>query len=902
MNNPPYNNPRIKVAGYAKRELFGNGIEYRNFTPDLVGLQVASEGGTPLFTMGNFNITTNMEPKSDKIFITNRFSNFISLTDLDLTLANANNLLSNNAGVLLNLDKGNLRYYAQFGSLNEFVRISLENIITNWPASLFVKNTALNSNNNVIVGNTYDNYIYDLANDVSTFRVNTNFINNIYQLNILKNGNIIDTFNASNDLRNVTVNYASYVVLINNTEYPVLNFTGATYSTNDYIFLEVKGNPFSGTSTGLTASNILYHIKPNKIKEETFFNQLPDFEYYLLNRLITPKYTATFNYSIKSDAGIVLYITDSVTWPTTDGYNIDFDTDEYINYATKLLEISTNNDLSTSDLMNRVLVSDSISSFDTAPINLYDLDKDSTGQKVTKTLRIYGRSFDELNNFIDGISFANTVSYNKQNNIPDIYIKNLARVLGWELTSSVIENDLLASYVTTSNSSYEGQSVGLTAVEADIELWRRIILNSPWLWKSKGARKSIEFLLKFIGVPLGLVKFNEYIYKADAPINMDLFVASLELNGLDTTDLSIYPVDRDGYPSPLPDNGSLYYQNYGLWFRQTGGAASTNDILSGNNPHLGPYDGGFAYINQFKALIPNFSAVTLTSETITTTNIVKLFTNYNEGDITNYTGDTYVKAINNDGSDIGDCIVVTSSITPDPNPQPTINGCGCSPASDDDALSVCMDIKEYVKPKPCYDLAYSATTTDFGYLSFEYYTYGTDKEIFYDKSIPPKPITNTSIYANKECCKANNGFPTIYSTMATDTMGEKIITNTGYVCCTTNDPKGNCGCNVACKWSPIFQPIYLPLNSTKQDIYMEFIKEDGSLGVTTPDGSHCLTGPNKYTEKAPNITDPYTGEIGYACRVTQNGLKDLNLGNSGIIASFLKQKRNGEIECCAILK
>lgn len=34
MNNPPYNNPRIKVVGYAKRELFGNGIEYRNFTPD----------------------------------------------------------------------------------------------------------------------------------------------------------------------------------------------------------------------------------------------------------------------------------------------------------------------------------------------------------------------------------------------------------------------------------------------------------------------------------------------------------------------------------------------------------------------------------------------------------------------------------------------------------------------------------------------------------------------------------------------------------------------------------------------------------------------------------------------------------------------------------------------------
>ena len=878
-------NPRVKVVGYAKRELFGNGIEYRNFSPDLVGLQIASEGGTPLFTMGNFNITTNMDPKSDKFFITNKFSNFVSLTDLDLTLADANKLLSNNAGVLLNLNKGNLKYNAQFGSLNEFVRISLENIITNWPASLFLSNIALDSNNNSIIGNTYDNYSYDYLTDTANFRVNTTFVKNNYQLNILKNGNVVDTFNSTNDLRNITVNYAAYAVLINNTEYSVLNFTGATYATNDYIFFTVKGDPFSGISS----SNISYHIKPNKIKEETFFNELPDFETHLLNRLIMPKYTATFNYSIKSEAGMILYVTDSVTWPTTDGYNIDFDTSAYIDYVTKLLDISTNNDLSTSDLMNRYLVSDSISSFDTAPINLYDLDQDSTGQKVTKTLRIYGRSFDEINNFIDGISFANTVSYNKQDNIPDIYIKNLARVLGWELTSSVIENGLLSSYVTTSNSTYEGQSVGLTAVEADVELWRRIILNSPWLWKSKGARKSIEFLLRFIGAPLGLVTFNEYIYKAEAPIDMDLFRAALTLNNLDNTDLSIYPIDSNGYPLPLADTSSLYYQNYGLWFRETGGANSTHDILTGNNPHLGPYDGGYAYINQFKGLIPNFSAVTITGETITT-GTTALFTNYNIGDITNYSGDTYVDAINNDGSDIGDCVVVVSTIIPDPIPQSTENECGCSPASDDDALSICIDIKDEVAPKVCKDMAYSPKLSDFGYSYFFYFIYDIEGNVLYDNTTP---FLNSSIYTTKECCKANNGNPTIYSTMENN-----VLINTGYVCCTAQ----NCGCNVACQWSPIYQPILLPLNSTQQDKYMEFIKEDGSLGVTTPDGSHCLIGNARFTIPTPGITDPYTGEVGFACKLTQNGLEDLARGEYGEMAIFLTQKRNKEIECCETLK
>lgn len=888
MNNPPYDNPRVKVVGYAKRQLFGNGIEYRNFSPDLVGLQIASEGGTPLFTMGNFNITTNMDPKSDKFFITKKFSNFVSLTDLDLTLADANKLLTDNAGVLLNLDKTNLKYSAQFGSLSEFIRISLENIITNWPASLYVTNFALDANNNSIIGNTYDSYTYDNFSDTAFFRVNTTFITNRYQLNILKNGSILDTFNAGNNLRNVTANYAAYAVLINNTEYSVLNFTGATYSTNDYVYFSVKGDPFSGIST----SNVSYHIKPNKIKEETFFNELPDFEANLLNRLVIPKYTSKFNYSIKSDGGVVVYASDSVTWPTSDGYNIDFDTSSYVDYATQLLNIATNNDLSTSDLMNRVLVSDSISSFDTAPINLYDLDQDSTGQKVTKTLRIYGRNFDEINNFIEGISFANTVSYNKLNNIPDIYVKNLARVLGWELMTSVVENGLLASYVKTAKSTYEGQSVGLTPVEADIELWRRLILNSPWLWKSKGARKSIEFLLKFIGAPGGLVTFNEYIYKAEAPIDIDLFKIALDLNGLDSTDLSIYPIDGNGYPHPLADTGSLYYQNYGLWFRETGGANSTQDILTGNNPHLGPYDGGYAYINQFKGLIPNFSAVTLTAETITT-GTTALFTNYDIGTITNYTGPVYVDTMNDDGTDIGKCVIVTSTIIPDPMPQPLITECGCACPEDDDALSICVKIIQGESEPICKEMSEPPRNEGFGFISFINYIYNPNGDKIYDYY--GNPISDMTIYTTKECCIANNGFPTIYNQV---NYTNNTITNTGYVCCATNKPEGGCGCTVACKWKLVFDALLLPINSTAQDKYLEFIKEDGSLGVVTPDGSHCPVDDLNYTIITPGITDPYTGEVGCGCKLTQNGLYDLAMGSFGEMAKYFQSKQKNKINCC----
>ena len=77
-------NDRIKVAGYARRIFFNDNIEYRNFSPDLVGLQFTSDGGTALFTNGNFTITTNLDPKPNVIFTQGTKSQLYDLDDVVL--------------------------------------------------------------------------------------------------------------------------------------------------------------------------------------------------------------------------------------------------------------------------------------------------------------------------------------------------------------------------------------------------------------------------------------------------------------------------------------------------------------------------------------------------------------------------------------------------------------------------------------------------------------------------------------------------------------------------------------------------------------------------------------------------------------------------------------------------
>jgi len=869
-------NNKIKVVGYAQKQVFNGQIEYRNFSDDLVGLQKTD--GTSTFTLGNFAITSTLDAKPSKIFTTNKFSNFVSLCDLDLSEEESAVLLTNNAEVKLKLDKSDMCNYAYFGSLLEYVRVSLEDIITKWPASLYA-----NPNKGLLTTNlTIEDYNYVALVDEATFKVNVNFIRNPYQLNYLQNGSTLDTFNEGNDMRNVTVNYLNYSVLVDDTEYGVLEFTGATQQTDDFLYFKVKGNPFVGI-TGTTGTT-KYHIKPNKLKEEEFFNALPDFENNLLNRFTVPKYTSIYKYPRVTEEGSIIYDTRTLTWPVTDGYNIDFDSTEYTSFVSDLIEIATEFDESKTNLMVRFLTAESISDFDTIP-RCDGNEDDTAGQKMNRTLKIYGREYDEIKRRIDGIQYANTVTYDQLNNTPDATLKYLARTMGWGLVSSVLENDLLKDYVTSNPSTYSGMSRGYTAVEAEVEMWRRIILNSPWIWKSKGARKSIEFLFKFIGAPDGLIEFNEFIYVAKNAIDVDLFKQLLVENGLEP-DIDLYNIDSDGYPRVQNNNPDMYFQKGGLWYRQTAGTGATIDIVTGNNPHVGPYDGGAAFINQFNNLIPNFSAVTVSSTT-TTTGTTNLFTNYKSGTINSYVGDYYVDIVSEEDVAIEDCVVVTTDKVLDPYPTASeLTECGCEVEEEDYALKIgveCGTKGESVTPSSVNCNTYLVDTKESRY----------DEMIFVYQKIDefgnPTNSNYQTLYVSQECCKAFGG-NSVYDedwVVANGDTPAKLI-NCGYLCCKS----GKCGCSATCDWSLATNQLSeMPILAPYTMNFLLFNKQDGTTTPITPTGCSCIVG---YTTPV-TVTDPNTGEEGIGCMLNEKGVEDFNSkGNTLYYTSYNAKTREYE--------
>ena len=666
----------IIVSGYAQRVFYPSGVEYRNYAADLVGNQSAT--GNSIFTSNNFVVTTNINPKSNLVYNTDKFSNFF--TQNTLSIDSTIQTLTN-ADVTLNIDPSRLDSYAYYGSLKEFVRVSLETIITNWPASLYITN--IQPLDGSTTGNTVTNYTYNPITNQSTFNVDTDFIINNYSINYLISG--VDIEDNSKPLKTIASSYTEYVIDNDLGVFPVLGFTGATNLLGDSLTFTVKGQAF----TGGTDSVEVFHIRPNNIEKEKFFKSLNGFENYILNRQSLPIYSAEFTYPNKTDLGVLLYQSEKLTWPITDGYNLDFMSQPYIDYASRLVEISEGFDNNKTDLIHRYLTAESISSFDTA-------EDDGDGMKITKLLRVMGRNFDDIKQYIDGIAFGNQITYNKKDNVPDDLVKVLARSMGWQTTASLIDNDVINYFLTPSDSTYEGQSVGMTTAESEVELWRRLIMNSPWLFKSKGTRKAIEFLLGFIGTPNGLIEFKEYIYKADKPVDVELIKEIYEELNI-PLDYNQVWFDSDGYPKTVRNTPNMYFQKGGLWYRETAGQNAHTYISEGNNPHIGPYNGGKEYLSNFSCLIPDFNPLTIVKDTITNED-TKLYVNYNDGRInactTGSTIDNYFTTLMPDNSNGEQCYETLVEKIVDPYPTVELTDCDCPVEDCDESIKISITKKD----------------------------------------------------------------------------------------------------------------------------------------------------------------------------------------------------------------
>ena len=599
------------------------------FSDNLVGFQLVAGGG---LTQGNFEFTTGVTEKSNRTFTTGVFSNPINLEGLGLNnIAQSKLIVENNFKVYPNFDLTQVTNFTSYGSLVKRISTSIETIVNYFPAALEV--TLMDEN--YITGVTATNIVYNEILNETKIELNVSRIRNPFDVDFTTNStrNLELREIQVSPLRNMTTQYKKYSLYYGGNGYDVTFIEPTTSLTTGTLKIYLRGNVFSGQTE--VYDDIV--VRPNDYEVNKVFSEnFDEVQRFLLNRNVVPVYTATFKIPSESDDGTFYLQNKNITWPLYGSWNLDIITQSFTSYLTTLNNISVNFDEFQTNLVSRFLTSDSLKEFDTSD------------QKIEKVLQIYGRSFDETKKFINALAYMNSVNYNTGNDIPSQLLKNLAQTLGWSTNMSPITNDDFLSSVfgqkNVDKSQFSGVGQSQTPDELNYQYYKNLILNSAYLFKSKGTRKSVETLMRLIGAPDALVEFNEYVYVADQKINISDFqtqyasisggtysrrVPALEPGNIIqiqgsgytgfTTVTTIqdvimtsndYPIDSNGYPSSPVDNDSYYFQMGSGWFESTPQHRSpeqvdlTNSVFIGSNPNyqtkLAPFTYGQEYLDVYR--------------------------------------------------------------------------------------------------------------------------------------------------------------------------------------------------------------------------------------------------------------------------------------------------------------
>jgi len=243
----------------------------------------------------------------------------------------------------------------------------------------------------------------------------------------------------------------------------------------------------SGTSYGVTlygyrvGSNILFAtrdrnfiIQPLNDVIEDYFDGLTAFEKQLLTRKTNPLYRNSFVTPVETDEGFVMQ-KQKYIWPSN-GYCIDVSSPAYSIYLTSLIEMARNMDNFNSNNIIERMTHESIKNFDWSYRRVYDdgdeVDNIEGGQRMEDILLIYGRIYDDIKRYIDGIYFTSRITYDNFNNLCNAEISDKNELRGWEIYSTIWQ----PYYYREINSDEIPEDVNITTYN---ELPRNINGNSP---------------------------------------------------------------------------------------------------------------------------------------------------------------------------------------------------------------------------------------------------------------------------------------------------------------------------------------------------------------------------------------------------------------------------------------
>lgn len=412
-----------------------------------------NENQIPTYDNGNFILTINKDSApTKKIADTKWVENTNGETSWNYE--NVKNALNNNESkdnkIVVKSDYFSLQDFAYYGSCSELIRTSLNDVLNRFPGELYITDKQSDPEDNIFksVANLY--YVENPFNiDIYTKYIVEDKIEDVLKYmaanDLTKNYDIITPSNKI--ISSFTINVIPFEKCTNDNKYKIYecNFSEENLKIT---VLSVNGKIYYfGNKTG-------YHIRPKEEFLNDFYKTLDSFESVILNPFTEPKYKASFQIIYETQNGFKNKLEDFI-FPIGDGgYNIGSDPQSYNMYVNKFLKISNFYDEHFCDNLYRMMVHESIKNFDWT--YKYPSDEKEMylegGGKIEKLIRLFGREFDEIKFYIDGVKNYNKVTYDDRSNIPDYFLTDTLDVEGWDVIN--IYPTVLSSF-TECNRVYE---------------------------------------------------------------------------------------------------------------------------------------------------------------------------------------------------------------------------------------------------------------------------------------------------------------------------------------------------------------------------------------------------------------------------------------------------------------
>lgn len=517
-------------------------------------------GQIPIYNSPSFKLSIRGNINKQKKY---RYSNWINNPETCNSNSNIWTLgcmptpNTNDGEIVLKLSKTQLTDYVCYGSAYELIKVSVNNIVSKFPAEIHISNMNLDDMGILDIGTIpTDSFLYVNKDLFKGYYI----VRNPFYIDIIQS--IIPDSSKVSPLRYICNSQYDYNIINTDNEVVVdgneikkwneenpndisKKLWSVIYYSDDKKCLEngdlIAKASFHGLNGDILhiycfyyEGDILYlsdtkgyKIRPNKNSINKFFNDLSDFEKVLLNQYTN--YTANFQTYIEDEEKGWYFTNEVYKWPIGEGgWNIEVNGKLYLDYVEKLNILANGYDTLFTNAIWNNMTHEAISNMDLTEKIDSDNDVIHNPAKMRKFLNIVGRQFDEIKKYADNIKNTNNVSYDEDKNIPDYFISDVLNLNGWE--TKEILNDVPDDIIT--EPIYSSRTIGYKASDANNEFMRRLKLNSKGILSSKGTKRciedllaifgfhSIDWLLKYYNVPTSkelrsAYILNEYVYVAN---------------------------------------------------------------------------------------------------------------------------------------------------------------------------------------------------------------------------------------------------------------------------------------------------------------------------------------------------------------------------------------------------